>query len=46
MSIVKSSFIDGLSRGSLVSAIVVAVGAIAALRFLPARAQKVPSVRA
>lgn len=46
MSIVKSSFIDGLSRGSLVSAIVVAVGAIVALRFLPARAQKVPSVRA
>ena len=46
MLIVKSSFIDGLSRGSLVSAIVVAVGAIVALRFLPARAQKVPSVRA
>jgi len=28
-----------LSRGSLVSAIVVAVGAIVALRFLPARAK-------
>ena len=39
MSFVKSSFIDGLSRGSLVSAIVVAVGAIVALRFLPARAK-------
>ncbi|MCX6422621.1 MAG: DHA2 family efflux MFS transporter permease subunit [Actinobacteria bacterium] len=39
MSFIKSSFIDGLSRGSLVSAIVVAVGAIVALRFLPSRAR-------
>jgi len=35
---VKSAFIEGLSRGSLVAAAVVVVGAIVALRFLPARA--------
>jgi EmrB/QacA subfamily drug resistance transporter len=35
---VKSAFIEGLSRGSLVSAAVVVIGAIVALRFLPARA--------
>ncbi len=37
---VKSAFIDGLSRGSLVSAAVVIIGAIVALRFLPARAKE------
>jgi EmrB/QacA subfamily drug resistance transporter len=37
---VKSAFIDGLSRGSLVAAGVVIVGAIVALRFLPARAKE------
>jgi len=35
---VKGAFIEGLSRGSLVAAAVVVVGAIVALRFLPARA--------
>jgi DHA2 family multidrug resistance protein-like MFS transporter len=35
---VKSAFIDGLSLGSLVSAVVVIVGAALALKFLPARA--------
>lgn len=37
---VKSAFIDGLARGSLVAAGVVIVGAIVALRFLPARAKE------
>lgn len=36
--VVKGAFIDGLSRGSLVSAIVVSVGAVVAWRYLPARA--------
>ena len=36
---VQSAFIDGLSRGSLVSAGVVVIGAIVALKFLPARAK-------
>ena len=36
---VQSAFIDGLSRGSLVSAGVVVIGAIVALKFLPARAR-------
>ena len=37
--IVKDAFIDGLSRGSIVAAVVVFVGAIAAWRYLPARAR-------
>ncbi|MEI6372864.1 MAG: DHA2 family efflux MFS transporter permease subunit [Actinomycetes bacterium] len=37
-AIAKNAFVDGLSRGSLVSAAVVAVGAIVAWKFLPARA--------
>lgn len=41
--IVKSSFIDGLVRGSIAAAIVVALGAIAAWLFLPARARSHPS---
>ena len=36
---VKSAFIDGLARGSIVSAVVVVVGALVALKFLPARAK-------
>ena len=36
--VVRSAFIDGLSRGSLVAAAVVAVGAVVAWLFLPARA--------
>ena len=36
--VVKGAFIDGLSRGSLVSALVVSVGAVVAWRYLPARA--------
>ena len=36
---VKGAFIDGLSLGSLVSAVVVIVGAAVALKFLPARAK-------
>ncbi len=36
---VQSAFIDGLSRGSLVSAGVVVIGALVALKFLPARAK-------
>jgi predicted MFS family arabinose efflux permease len=36
--VIKHAFIDGLSRGSLVSAGVVLIGAIAAWIFLPARA--------
>jgi hypothetical protein len=35
--VIKHAFIDGLSRGSLVSAGVVLIGAIAAWIFLPAR---------
>ncbi len=37
-AIAKNAFVDGLSRGSLVSAAVVVVGAIVAWKFLPARA--------
>lgn len=37
-SLVKSAFVEGLSRGSLVAAIVVAIGAAVAWKFLPARA--------
>lgn len=37
-AVVRSAFIDGLSRGSLVAAAVVAVGAVVAWLFLPARA--------
>jgi DHA2 family multidrug resistance protein-like MFS transporter len=36
--VVKGAFIDGLSRGSLVSALVVSVGAVVAWRYLLARA--------
>jgi hypothetical protein len=36
-AIVKESFVDGLTRGSLVSAVVVLVGAVVSWRFLPAR---------
>ena len=36
--VVKGAFIDGLSSGSIVSALVVIVGAVVAWRFLPARA--------
>jgi MFS transporter, DHA2 family, multidrug resistance protein len=36
---VQSAFVDGLSRGSLVSAGVVVIGAIVAFKFLPARAK-------
>jgi EmrB/QacA subfamily drug resistance transporter len=36
---VKSAFIDGLALGSLVSAVVVIIGAAVALKFLPARAK-------
>ena len=36
--VVKGAFIDGLSRGSVVSALVVSVGAVVAWRYLPARA--------
>ena len=36
--VVKGAFIDGLSRGSIVAALVVVVGAVVAWRFLPARA--------
>ncbi|MGI9187827.1 MAG: DHA2 family efflux MFS transporter permease subunit [Gaiellales bacterium] len=36
--VVRSAFIDGLSRGSLIAAAVVAVGAIVAWLFLPSRA--------
>jgi predicted MFS family arabinose efflux permease len=38
VEVVRAAFIDGLSRGSLVAAAVVAVGAIFAWLFLPARA--------
>jgi MFS family permease len=38
-AIVQSAFVDGLSRGSLVAAGVVAVGAVAAALFVPARAR-------
>ena len=37
-AIARNAFVDGLSRGSLVSAAVVVVGAIVAWKFLPARA--------
>jgi EmrB/QacA subfamily drug resistance transporter len=37
--IVQRAFIEGLSRGSLVAALVVVVGAIVAWRYLPARAR-------
>jgi hypothetical protein len=43
---VKSAFIDGLSLGSLVSALVVIVGAAVALKFLPARAKSHEDSRA
>ena len=36
--VVKGAFIDGLSRGSVVSALVVLFGAVLARRYLPARA--------
>ncbi len=36
---VKSAFVDGLTRGSIVASLVVIIGAIAAWRFLPARAR-------
>ena len=35
--VVKGAFIDGLSRGSLVAALVVVVGAVVAWKYLPAR---------
>ena len=38
-TIVRNAFIDGLSRGSLVAAAVVGVGAVFAAIFLPARAR-------
>ena len=38
-TIVQSAFVDGLSRGSVVAAGVVAVGAVAAAIFVPARAR-------
>ena len=36
--IAKGAFVDGLTRGSLVSAVVVSVGAVIAWKFLPTRA--------
>jgi hypothetical protein len=39
-ALVKEAFIVGLSRGSLVAAGVVAVGAVLAWRYLPARAHE------
>lgn len=35
----KSAFVDGLTRGSIVASLVVLLGALAAWRFLPARAR-------
>jgi EmrB/QacA subfamily drug resistance transporter len=43
---VKGAFIDGLSLGSLVSAVVVLIGAAVALKFLPARAKSHEDSRA
>ena len=37
-TIAKDAFVDGLTRGSLVSAVVVVVGAIVSWKFLPTRA--------
>jgi len=39
VAITKGAFVDGLARGSLVSAAVVAMGAIIAWKFLPTRAK-------